>query len=1010
MISILVYGRNDERGYGMHKRVAISLNAMAAVIDEGTAEIIFVDYNTPDHLPTLPELLRDTLTDAARRRTRVLRVRSSIHRRFAELTPLPVLEPIARNIALRRSRPQNGWILSTNTDSLIVPPAGGSLVAALMDLPKGHFVLPRFELPERVWESFDRLDPKGTIDAAARWGKIARLDEAVRGEGVVHYDAPGDFQLVARADLFAIDGFDEEMLLGWHIDYNLAHRLTLSLGPATSLASKLVLYHCGHARQATATHSHDRRENDIARFVHRVTRPDIPHQCDLWGCPEARIEEIDLSRSPGAALQVAVEAAMSPLTGTSLASAYNKLAYDNFWYDAGHVTSYLLDLLSSYPKDAVFAFAGCRRDLLAALLKGLSALGFTNRVLAPDELAERLNAKAVPQIQTARLADVIEAADVLLFEFGLMRDESGQHRDGTVGIEPTETEREMLERVESAFRSTIGLERSALAFGDTGRLLVTINAVNNRYDGMIAGALKHTPAPFTTRLRYGFALLPSGGDMQQSLDAAAAKSRNSTVGGMEDLAAARTCLRHLAAGGSVVEENRLEIAASGSSIAVLLESGRLDSRLGASKPVLVERLAVVTAPAPELSGLAQDDSPVPQAVAGSGLGTLASWNDAAWLAQARRVSTSGPRGSVLRNGWIWERAQILTAISPLVTSRKSLRALVVAEHPDILVAVLANDLGTVEVGDVRSLLGEEAPRLRTIADYAAGCFVGSGSVKIVDLGRPLDGNYDLIVLPHSALFRATVPGAAPLLAKLRPHLADGGTLVIAGEVAVLGAGRAGRPALAVYGEDGLAHALAAAANLTLQGDARFRISKRDAALVGTAEDLDNGRPVLGLRRGEEVFWPAVWLFTARGAPAPDLGARLKSQMASLVIGNITSALGLTERARREGQGIVGLTGRGAGHIFFGPYIRLPSGSFKASIEIATTGDPGKLTGEVCIGAEIVAQQEIKPSGSRRGSRHGLELPFEVSQRDAEAGAPCEIRLWSEGKSEVVVSSVSIATN
>ena len=64
MISVIVYGRNDGRGYEMSKRVALSLNAMAAVIDAGSSEIIFADYNTEDHLPTLPELIRDSLTPA----------------------------------------------------------------------------------------------------------------------------------------------------------------------------------------------------------------------------------------------------------------------------------------------------------------------------------------------------------------------------------------------------------------------------------------------------------------------------------------------------------------------------------------------------------------------------------------------------------------------------------------------------------------------------------------------------------------------------------------------------------------------------------------------------------------------------------------------------------------------------------------------------------------------------------------------------------------------------------
>jgi hypothetical protein len=110
MISVILYGRNDNYGYNLHKRAALSFNCIAEVLDE-TDEIIFVDYNTPDDFPTFPEAIQDTLTKRARDLLRVLRVRPFIHDRFKSKTPLLALEPIARNIAVRRSRPSNRWIL-----------------------------------------------------------------------------------------------------------------------------------------------------------------------------------------------------------------------------------------------------------------------------------------------------------------------------------------------------------------------------------------------------------------------------------------------------------------------------------------------------------------------------------------------------------------------------------------------------------------------------------------------------------------------------------------------------------------------------------------------------------------------------------------------------------------------------------------------------------------------------------------------------------------------------------
>ena len=121
MISVVVYGRNDHHGYNLHKRAAISLNCLAEVLRDPDDELIFVDYNSPDDTPTFPEAIADTLTAYARSKLRILRVRGRIHRRFADRTDLPVVEAVARNIGVRRSNAANRWILSTNTDIVLLP-------------------------------------------------------------------------------------------------------------------------------------------------------------------------------------------------------------------------------------------------------------------------------------------------------------------------------------------------------------------------------------------------------------------------------------------------------------------------------------------------------------------------------------------------------------------------------------------------------------------------------------------------------------------------------------------------------------------------------------------------------------------------------------------------------------------------------------------------------------------------------------------------------------------------
>ncbi|MBF0233634.1 MAG: hypothetical protein HQK65_11425, partial [Desulfamplus sp.] len=114
MISVVLYGRNDNYGYNLHKRAAISLNCIAEILTHPDDEILFVDYNTANDMPTFPEAIRDTLTQKVRDLLRIIRVRGDIHEQVRKDSSLEMNEPLARNIAIRRINPKNKWILSTN--------------------------------------------------------------------------------------------------------------------------------------------------------------------------------------------------------------------------------------------------------------------------------------------------------------------------------------------------------------------------------------------------------------------------------------------------------------------------------------------------------------------------------------------------------------------------------------------------------------------------------------------------------------------------------------------------------------------------------------------------------------------------------------------------------------------------------------------------------------------------------------------------------------------------------
>ncbi len=991
MISIIVYGRNDERGYGMHKRVAISLNAMAQMLTAPTSEILFVDYNTPDHLPALPELLRDDLTEDARKRVRVLRVRPSVHACFAHLTPLPVLEPIARNIALRRSRSQNTWILSTNTDSVISVPDGRSLCELAAMLEGSHYGAPRFELPERVWETFDRRDPRAIIAASDMWSEHARLRETVRGEGSVQFDAPGDFQLVRRADLFAIDGFDEDALLGWHIDHNLAQRMKMLRGDEGSLAGLVNLYHCGHARRATQTHNAERIENDVARFVHGVRDPDLPGQRDLWGRPDDMIEEVDLCESPGAALLGAMEAAASPIADTLLDTIYSAQSFDALAYNAGHVAAHLLDLLSTFPRDTSIAYAGCRVDTLHALMRGLSSLGFTRRLAVPRTLVERLGVAQSSGLEAAGIEDIAAGAGLFLFEFGLVRDESGHARDPAVPVERTDEEEDALAHVTDAYRACIEAERQAARGPGSGRLFVTIGAVHSQFEPMVESTLAATPSPFTTRLRYGVVRSDSQTGVQAQTTA-----RHSPA----DISSARAALARLR-DPEAAQASRLEIASQYHVIQSMIAEGVLSPPDDLDRDAVRILLNQIASPPDDLAGLAHANTLDGGKERGlSALASTRDWENPEWLAWARKVTHSGQRGSAPRTGWVWQRAQLLHGLSRTLAGRSAPRALILAEHPDTFVADAGQVFSAIDLADIRDLFPGDGAPLDNAGRFSAGVYLPASRYRVIRLDEAT-GGYDAIILPHAAAFRNGVAGLAQLAARLIPLLSPGGVLALAGEVALTGSLRGLRPDLDAAA-NGMRHMFSRFGGLALTGGIEPALDPIDAALTGTVAEVEAGRPVLGVRTNGDVLWPAVWLFEASGASDPTAWRALNRDAAGLVAGELLATLTLTERAHRNEGAIIGRAGEGSGHVFYGPFLRLPPGDYGVILTLSATAS-GSAVAEVGAGPNIVAQTDIAlgPDGP-------LSILLKLTIQPVGGGTglspPCEVRLWTSGDAEIRVTS------
>jgi hypothetical protein len=430
MISVILYGRNDSHGYNLHKRAAISFNCIAEMLSDVDDEILFVDYNTPNDLPTFIEAIYDTLTPRAKSLLRVFRVRPQLHARMVKHTHLVALEPHSRNIAIRRSNAGNRWVLLTNSDMIFVPRNArmSSVAEAVRDLPDGQYILPRFELPEPLWESFPRTNPVQIMRACEELGRKLHLNEVAISHPYMRFDAPGDFQLVPRQALFDINGLDERMIHGWHVDSNLCKRLFLFYGHRTeSLAHRLMGYHCDHTRVATLAHRLDiKLENDLQEFVYGVEDPVARQQAETWGAPHEAIEEIDFAVGPPARFINALEKALGTPQKADYHSDANELR--NFvYYQPEHALPYLASNLTTFPQRARFVYIGNNPRMLKLAADSIAAMGFSEPLYyAPGFLSTGVGPPSAEPIRTADLTErdqlpdhLLASADCLIFDFGL---------------------------------------------------------------------------------------------------------------------------------------------------------------------------------------------------------------------------------------------------------------------------------------------------------------------------------------------------------------------------------------------------------------------------------------------------------------------------------------------------------------------------------------------------------------------------------------------------------------
>lgn len=461
MISVIVYGRNDEYGGLLQRRAALSLNSIARVLTREDDEIVFVDYNTKCDLLTFPESIDDTLSDEAKRRLRIIRVRPELHDRVVGSGVGPVVESLARNIGLRRTNPRNRWVLSTNTDVVIV--GTRSLSDDVDGLSEGYYGAPRNELPRFLWEQIQRTDPAGAVESIGRWSRTLSIQEAVlHARPDIGFDAPGDFQLAPRDDFFAICGFDERMQRAWHVDSSLAVRLAARLGPARRLPTNPAVFHCEHTAGTQAKHAAGRAEDSWNRFVDGAH--DEPWAAPLWGCPDEKLEVIDLNDRPARRL-LNVLAGFDPAPATACPESfiYAPESYGEVPPRPRSTAAFLADRLANLHRRTSLGWIGADEENQAFVARLLKGLGFQPLMTRREALQ----------------------ADVVII-------------DGAGIASPSDMAHEEFWEDVGRF---LAWESGRVAAGEDPRRVFGINAVHNDLEALLLSHFDVTLAPVATRLR-----------------------------------------------------------------------------------------------------------------------------------------------------------------------------------------------------------------------------------------------------------------------------------------------------------------------------------------------------------------------------------------------------------------------------------------------------------------------------------------------------------------------------
>jgi hypothetical protein len=1029
MISIVVYGRNDNHGYNLHRRAALSLNCLAETLGDPDDELIFVDYNTPDELPTFPEAIQDTLSLQTKSKLRVLRVRPQFHRQFHTRTSLAVLEPIARNVAVRRSNPSNRWILSTNTDVILVLRKAETLSDLTRNLPSGHYHTARFGIPEALWETFDRQNAPQTIADVKALGVAARLNEVVYASDLVLYDTPGDFQLFERQELVDINGFNEEMILGWHVDSNITKRLSLKMGRVSSLIDEVFCYHCDHVRTATVYHKVNRAENDWDRFVEHVVAPELDAQEGRWGLPDEPVEEIRLSAANQVRFRSALHLSVRELEGSFSEASYTPRTRGDYHYDALHTLPFLTSVLYHHPQHTRLAWSGVRSDVLAKFAAAWRELGFANPIMVEEASIAPGSGAATDGMRVVQQREWLNDADIFAFEFGRASDDGSEHSESQKATALSGRDLDALAAVRSTFFAAVRHERARIrsSEGSLPRLCIGINCINNDAERWFHDEIDVVLSPYYSHVRHGFVTVsdtqlgPTA--FRRLVGKALARDRPISIG---ELSTALDIFDPLLQGREIDGDLPYRVGVNALLGRAFFEviNGIDPTRLPFDQlGDLLDRIEQLRPSNQIASQLAVpvDSALVPRATDRSISHCVAGedWDDPSWLRFAEPYLKSADEAAdIPRDQEWWERIHLLYGLDRAGKLTEATRVLIVATRPDPIIGVLSRLAGKATVLPLGAANTQAATQSRT--HWSSKSAFRDDRLNILDRSFTLDrlpvGAFDAVVFLHGTICRSGPIGTAEWLSAAQPLVGPGAVLAFTVDIASQAEhGTGDEPVTGLFdfslsAPSGLPALLKSLTGCRVIDGFDPRLSRSTVDRIWPKAGPRSDEAYFLKRSGDQILVPGCWFLDVHGSTPTRGWNRLQERLQSRHLGEQIRRLRIGDAGRRNDDGSVTVVHGISGDVFIGPYVPALAGRYCATVVMnkPAESDPpwyAALSLEIVLNQQPLDTVAFTEASLTEGR---LTSEFEVPRGPDAATIPVlQLRVRSSGSFSRVFTSVDL---